>query len=176
VPQHTVFLANRTMDGQPGFVVVTPLRLPTGDAVAVQRGWVALEKGDPWHAPAVAAPDGGDVTVAGHVAAWPSHWFEVGKQVPGAIRQNLDRAAFAAEAGIGLRPLTVIEDATPANAGDGLGRRWTPPAVNVGVNYGYAVQWFAMSVGFLVLYAWLTFFRHRPSKPADAADGDNPAP
>jgi surfeit locus 1 family protein len=175
VAEHTVFLANRTMDGQPGFVVVAPLRLNTGDAVLVQRGWVALQQGDPWHAPTVATPEG-DVRVTGHVAAWPSHWFEVGKQPPGAIRQNLDRAAFAAEAGIALRPFTVIEDATPANAADGLGRHWPPPAVNVSVNYGYAVQWFAMSAGFLVLYAWLAFFRHRNSNPADAGDGDKTAP
>jgi surfeit locus 1 family protein len=173
--EHTVFLANRTMDGQPGFVVVTPLRLPSGDAVVVERGWVALQQGDPWRAPTVATPDG-EVRLAGHAAAWPSHWFEVGKQEPGPIRQNLDRAAFAAEAGIGLRPLVVIEDATPANAADGLARRWTPPAVNVGVNYGYAFQWFAMSVGFLVLYAWFAFFRHRPKNPAHAADGDTTAP
>jgi surfeit locus 1 family protein len=169
VPDHTVFLANRTMEGQAGFFVVTPLRLPTGDAVVVQRGWVPLERGDPWRAPALPPPPAGDVEVAGHVAPWPSHWIELGQQHAGAIRQNLDRAAFAGEAGSALRPLTVIEDATAANAGDGLGRRWTPPAVNVTVNYGYAAQWFAMSVGFLVLYAWLAFFRHR--KPDDAGDG-----
>ena len=88
-----------------------------------------------------------------------------------AIRQNLDRAAFAAETGAALRPLIVIEDATPGNAADGLGRLWTPPAINVAVNYGYAAQWFAMSVGFLVLYAWLAFFRHRYPTPDDAARG-----
>jgi surfeit locus 1 family protein len=174
IPDHTVYLANRTMDGQPGFFVLTPLRLATGDAIVVQRGWVALERGDPWKAPTVATP-ADEVRLAGHLAPWPSHWFEVGRQPPGAIRQNLDRASFTAEAGIALRPLTVIEDATPANAADGLGRRWTPPAVNVGVNYGYAVQWFAMSAGFLVLYAWLAFFRHRQPNPADAGDGDKTA-
>jgi len=171
VPEHTVFLANRTMDGQAGFFVVTPLRLPAGDAVAVQRGWVPLERGDRWHAPVVPPAPEGEVLVAGHVAAWPSHWFELGQQPAGAIRQNLDRAALAAEVGSALRPLTVFEDATPANAGDGLARRWTPPAVNVAVNYGYAAQWFAMSIGFLVLYAWLAFFRHRTPTPDDAGTG-----
>jgi surfeit locus 1 family protein len=159
---HTVFLANRTMEERGGFFVVTPLRLPSGDAVVVQRGWVPLDRGDSWRAPAVPPPPAGEVEVTGHVSAWPSHWFELGREPSGPIRQNLDRAAFAAEAGVALRPLTVIEDATPANAGDGLGRRWTPPAVNVTVNYGYAAQWFAMSIGFLVLYAWLAFFRRKP--------------
>jgi surfeit locus 1 family protein len=175
VQEHTVFLANRTMDGLPGFFVVTPLRLATGDAILVQRGWVPLDQGDPSHAPKVATP-GDEARISGHLAPWPSHWFELGRPMPGPIRQNLDRAAFAAEAGIALRPVTAIEDATSLNAADGLGRRWTPPAVNVGVNYGYAVQWFAMSIGFLVLYAWLAFFRHRQPNPADAGDGDKTAP
>jgi len=168
---HTVFLANRTMEQQAGFFVVTPLRLPTGDAVLVQRGWVPLERGDSWRAPAVPPPPEGEVAVTGHVAPWPTHWIELGKQPDGPIRQNLDRAAFAAETGIAVRPVTVFEDATPANAADGLGRRWTPPAVNVTVNYGYAAQWFAMSVGFLVLYAWLAFFRRRKPISDDAAEG-----
>jgi surfeit locus 1 family protein len=176
VASHTVFLANRTMDGQAGFFVVTPLKLPAGDAVVVQRGWVALERGDSWRAPVVPPPPEGEVVVTGRIAPWPAHWFELGGQGNGAIRQNLDRAALAAEAGSALRPLTVFEDATPANAGDGLARRWTPPAVNVAVNYGYAAQWFAMSIGFLVLYAWLAFFRHRKSTSDDARPGPTDLP
>ena len=38
---HTVFLMNRTMDERAGFFAMTPLRLPSGDAVVVQRGWLA---------------------------------------------------------------------------------------------------------------------------------------
>jgi surfeit locus 1 family protein len=176
VAGHTVFLANRVMDGMPGFVVVTPLRLPEGDAVVVERGWVPLDQGDPGRMPVVAPPPEGEVEVVGHLAAWPPHWIEIGRQPAGAIRQNLERAAFAAESGIALRPLALVEDATPANAADGLARRWTPPAVNVTVNYGYAFQWFAMSIGFLVLYAWLAFFRHRlpASDDAGPADRDHP--
>ena len=53
IADHTIVLANRTMDGQTGFFVVTPLRLPSGDAVVVQRGWVPLDRGDPRRAPVV---------------------------------------------------------------------------------------------------------------------------
>ncbi len=34
----TVYLDNRPMDGRAGFYVLTPLALPDGDAVLVQRG------------------------------------------------------------------------------------------------------------------------------------------
>ena len=41
VPEATVFLDNRPMQGRAGFVVVTPLRLAgRQETVLVQRGWV----------------------------------------------------------------------------------------------------------------------------------------
>jgi cytochrome oxidase assembly protein ShyY1 len=40
--------------------------------------------------------------------------------------------------------------------------------VSVTTNYGYAVQWFAMSVAFLGLYVWLQFIRPRRRVPADS--------
>lgn len=164
---HTVFLMNRTMDERAGFFVMTPLRLPTGDAVVVQRGWVARDDADPMKAPAIPAPTG-PVRIDGRVAPWPSHWIDIGRGVPGPVRQNLEPTPFAAEVGLSLRPVTIIEDATADNAGDGLRRDWAAPDIGVVTNYGYAVQWFAMSVAFLVLYAWMQFFRRQPVPPSDS--------
>jgi surfeit locus 1 family protein len=159
---HTVFLMNRTMDERSGFYVMTPLRLADGSAVVVQRGWIARDDSDPMKAPVVPMPAGG-VKVYGHVAAWPSHWIDIGHGPGGPVRQNLEFAAFATESGLALRPETVVEDATADNAGDGLRRDWptTVGGVSVTTNYGYAVQWFAMSVAFLGLYVWLQFIRPR---------------
>ena len=171
---HTVFLMNRTMDERSGFYVMTPLRLPDGSAVVVQRGWVARDDADPMKVPAVPVP-AGPVKVLGHAAPWPSHWIDIGHGARGPVRQNLEQAAFAAEAGVALRPLTVAEDATADNAGDGLRRDW--PSGNGGVsvttNYGYAVQWFAMSLAFLGLYVWLQFIR--PRRLALAPESDSPS-
>ena len=159
---HTVFLMNRTMDERSGFYVMTPLRLPDGGAVVVQRGWVARDDAEPMKAPALALP-AGTVTLFGHAAPWPSHWIDIGHGPGGPVRQNLDQATFPAETGLALRPLTVVEDATADNAGDGLRRDWPSASAGVSVttNYGYAVQWFAMSVAFLGLYVWLQFIRPR---------------
>ena len=171
---HTVFLMNRTMDERAGFYVMTPLRLPDGGAVIVQRGWIARDDADPMKAPPVAAP-AGPVTLHGHVAPWPSHWIDIGHGAGGPVRQNLELAPFAAESGLALRPVTVVEDANADNAHDGLRRDWPAPTagVSIATHYGYAAQWFAMSVGFLGLYVWLQFIR--PRKPARALDGlDSP--
>jgi len=164
---HTVFLMNRTMDERSGFYVMTPLRLPDGGAVVVQRGWVARDDAEPMKAPAVPMP-AGPVKVYGHVAPWPSHWIDIGHGAGGAVRQNIELPALAAESGLALRPETVVEDATADNAADGLRRDWpaTVGGVSVTTNYGYAVQWFAMSVAFLGLYVWLQFVRPRQQAPA----------
>jgi surfeit locus 1 family protein len=169
---HTVYLMNRTMDERSGFYVMTPLRLPDGGAVVVQRGWIARDDADPMKAPPVSTPAGA-VSLYGHVAPWPSHWIDIGHGPGGPVRQNIELAALATESGLALRPETVVEDATPANAHDGLRRDWPSSVAGVSVttNYGYAVQWFAMSVAFLGLYVWLQFIR--PGRPAPA---DSQAP
>ena len=170
---HTVFLMNRTMDERSGFYVMTPLRLPGGGAVVVQRGWVPRDDADPMKVPAVPAP-AGPVKVFGHVAPWPSHWIDIGHGAGGPVRQNLELAPFAAESGQALRPVTVVEHASADNAADGMRRDW--PSGNGGVsvttNYGYAVQWFAMSIAFLGLYVWLQFIR--PRRQALAPDSESP--
>ena len=43
---HTLYLENRPMNGRPGFVVLTPLVLDDGTAVAVQRGWLPRDPAD----------------------------------------------------------------------------------------------------------------------------------
>jgi surfeit locus 1 family protein len=164
---HTVFLMNRTLeDGRSGFLASTPLRLADGSAVIVQRGWLPRDDADPMRPPALATPTG-TVTITGHVAPWPKHWIELGQGAAGPVRQNIEFAPLAAEVGATLRPVTIIEDVTPGNASDGLRRDWAPPEVGVATNYGYAAQWFAMSVGFLGLWVWLQFFRRRSTGASD---------
>ena len=169
IPARTVFLMNRTMDERSGFYVMTPLRLPDGSAVIVQRGWVARDDADPLKMPALATP-AGPVQLHGHVAPWPSHWIDIGHGAGGPVRQNLELAAFGAETGLALRPATVVEDANAGNAADGLRRDWPSGNGGVGVttNYGYAVQWFAMSIAFLGLWVWLQFVRPRRPVPSDS--------
>ena len=47
LPQHSVFLENRQMNGRTGFFLVTPLRLSGSErAVLVQRGWLPRDFND----------------------------------------------------------------------------------------------------------------------------------
>lgn len=154
----TVYLDNRQMRGRPGFFVLTPLQLPAGDAVVVQRGWIPRDAMDRHHLVSVATPEG-EVTVQGRVAPWPSRLTALGADEPGAIRQNLDLADYQVQTRRVLRPLSVTELAHAGNEGDGLLRDWPLPAVDVHKHYGYAAQWFAFCALTAGLYVWFQLYR-----------------
>ncbi len=154
---HTVFLDNRQMDGRPGFYVVTPLVLEGRDAVLVQRGWVPRDPRERTRLPAVSTP-AGRVELQGTIAPPPARLFEFEAGGRGPIRQNLDLVAFAAETGLALRPLSVLQQ---GEADDGLARRWPRPAVDVSKHHGYAFQWFALAALLTGLYVWFQLLRPR---------------
>lgn len=160
LPQHTIYLDNRQMQGRPGFFVLTPLKLPRGDAVLVQRGWLPRNMAERTRIAPYDTPQG-EVEVQGRIAPWPSRLASLGTESAGPIRQNLDFADYAAATQLALRPLSVTELAQPGKAGDGLLREWPLPAVDVAKHYGYAAQWFAFCALTAGLYVWFQLIRPR---------------
>lgn len=160
MPEATRWLENRQMGGRPGFFVVTPLRLAPGDAILVQRGWVARNFEDRTALPALATP-AGDVEVEGRIAPPPARLLSFGAEERGPIRQNLDLDTEARALGLALRPVTLQQLPTPATAGDGLERDWPAPAVDVAKHHGYAFQWFALCALIACLYVWFQLLRPR---------------
>jgi surfeit locus 1 family protein len=156
--EHSVYLENRQMNGRPGFYVVTPLLLPDGTAVVVQRGWQPRDMTERTRVTAPPTP-GGPVAVAGRIAPPPGRLYEFEGAASGPIRQNLDLDAFAAEIGHPLRPLSVVQEDGPLTPADGLLRQWPQPAAGVHKHFGYAFQWFALATLILGLYAWFKFPR-----------------
>ncbi|OYD48342.1 SURF1 family protein [Acidovorax kalamii] len=181
LPEHTVYLDNRQMNGRPGFFVLTPLQLvgtPSG-VVLVQRGWVPRNFQDRTQLPQVQTPQDVVVRVVGRVAAAPSRLYEFGGGDSSAgghgaegssrIRQNLDLAAFRTETGLALAPLTVVQTGEAVGAGDGLQRDWPVVGAGVDKHYGYAFQWFGLCGLMALLYVWFQIVRRfiRPrSQPA----------
>lgn len=159
---HTIYLDNRQMHGRPGFFVLTPLELEGSipAVVLVQRGWIARNFQDRTALAPVDTP-AGPVAVSGRLALAPARLYEM---APGAdpvsetspIRQNLDMAQFRAQTGLPLLPISVVQ--TGADS-EGLQRDW--PRIDAGVDkhYGYAFQWFGISLLMAVLYVWFQLFR-----------------
>lgn len=155
----TVYLENRQMNGHPGFFVVTPLQLADGSAVLVQRGWQPRDQAD--RSRVVPPPHpAGQVQLQGRIAPPPARLYDFGAVESGPIRQNVDIDAFAAETGLRLRPLSVLqEDSAGSTQADNLRRQWPAPAAGVHKHHGYAFQWFALSALICFLYAWFQFIR-----------------
>ncbi len=158
--QATVFLDNRPLQGRAGFLVLTPLLSDDGaSALMVVRGWVPRRLDDRTALPAL---DEGvePVRVLGRLAPPPSKLYDFGQPGQGRIRQNIDLDAFGAEWSIQLGPVSVQQlDSDGADAD--LSRDWPQPDSDVHKHYGYAFQWFSLTVLLLILYVWFQFIAPR---------------
>ena len=183
--EHTVFLDNRPMQGRTGFYVLTPLQISGSElVVVVQRGWVPRNFEQRSQLPDISTPEG-VVSVEGRLAGPPSRLYDLGGAESGSIRQNLDLASFSEElqSQLKLQPQSTLfanpnrlmtqvsvqqtADTSATNLEhmvqeDGLLRNW--PVINKGVDkhYGYAFQWFALSLLMVGLFLWFQFFKPRP--------------
>jgi len=155
VPEATVFLDNRQMNGLQGFYVVTPLRLESdGRWLLVQRGWVQRDFMDRNKVPLVPTPTG-LVTVEGRMADAPGKVYQLGEDAGGPIRQNLDLTAFAQEhKALVLNGSLLQRSPLTGVAADGLLRDWPQVASGVQKHLGYAFQWFGLCALIVILYVW----------------------
>jgi len=159
LPQHTVFLDNRQMNGIPGFFVVTPLRLDDSElTVLVQRGWVARNFQERSRLPEIPTPTGVE-RVEGRLAPPPAKLYELGEAGSGPIRQNIDLEAFAAQTGLNLFALSILQ--TGPDTGDGLLRQWPRIEAGVAKHHGYAFQWFGLCALAAVLFVWFQLIAPR---------------
>lgn len=156
LPQANVFLENRQHQGQPGFWLVTPLRLRTEPVVdlLVVRGWAPRDIRERTLTPKVPSP-AGPVSVTGRLGAAPAALSALGSGVveTGFVRLNLDLAAYAAQHQLNPWSLVLWQTESPA-APDGLVREWYQPGLNTAKHYGYAAQWFGIGLAAIGLMAW----------------------
>ena len=143
-PAREVLLFGRALGGRPGSHVLTPLLLPDGRAIVVDRGWVPLDVED---APVPgAAPPASPVRVEGVLL--PPETDD-----PAALAgDRMDRVSLAALARRLPYPMLPVylelrrQEPPPGP----LPRPAPPPELTEGPHLSYAVQWFqfaAVAVG-----------------------------
>jgi surfeit locus 1 family protein len=151
VANQMVLLDNQIYQGQAGFEVLMPLRLP-GSAmhVLVNRGWVR-GTGDRGQLPHINTPDGVQ-TIGGLVRLRTPRVGSVGQDARnGIIWSEVTPEGFSAWSGLRLQPL-VLYQTSPAH--DGLVRDWPHPGSGADRNRGYAIQWFAFAVMTIVFWGY----------------------
>ncbi len=168
---HTVLLDNRPMGGQPGFYVVTPLKLSgtacPGGFVLVQRGWWPRDAQDRLRVPDWLDTDE-EVELQGLVLKQVSRTYVIGdeggapRDAGRLLRQNVDEAFWLGWLGqsplpgavLQRHPEVVTSSVSGSTSAPHFRRDW--PRVDAGIDkhHGYAAQWFALSVLSVGLTLW----------------------
>ena len=118
----------RSFEGTPGVALVTPLRLPGGSAVLVDRGWVPSP--DAFHVDHALYGELDTVTITGIALIPPRGRGDVTV--------------------VGFLPFVIQLETPPPPPARGLPRRWPPPAFDNGPHLSYAIQWFSFALIALV--------------------------
>ena len=172
LPQYTLFLDNRQMESKPGFFVVTPFEfvnpaISTKQTILVQRGWLPRNFIDRSKLPEIAS-ESAELTITGRIALSPSKLFEFKGAQIGAIRQNIEIDALAKEFKMDFLPYSLLQldsnatkaaDTGKTKLPDQLLRNWAQPDYGSEKNYGYMVQWWALSAFIALLYVWFQLVR-----------------
>lgn len=161
IPGRQIFLDNRILNGQPGFDVITPLRITgTNMHVLVNRGWI------PWgqdrnNPPQVETPEGSQHIegVLKHPADDYYTLEETSPTIDQVIWQNLDVAQYRKITGFTLQDM-IIRLSPESDAG-GFVREW--PGYDskwIARHRGYAIQWFSLAF-VLVIVSIATLVRRK---------------
>jgi cytochrome oxidase assembly protein ShyY1 len=167
-PEHEILVRGRTVNGSVGFEVLTPLVLPDGTAVLVDRGWVPPAPGGAIATPSVPAAPDGTVRVVGRLHPPESQGgrpqpvnghLETRRVAPRSIAPALPYALYDGYVGLdetaaGLTPVPVDKE-------------------NALQNGGYVIQWWLFAAGTLFGFAYLarrTAREHAPGKALEPID------
>lgn len=155
---HTVLLDSQVNEGQVGYHVLTPFALDDSEAVIlVNRGWVAAGQSRQ-QKPSVSTP-AESLRVTGRLNKPPSKpmlWNDSAPLVQDGAWQYMDLVRFRQQTGLPVLPLWLELDKTLDGAG-GYVRQWRAYDDNwVSRHRGYAVQWFAMALAFLIMCVYVS--------------------
>lgn len=169
-----VLVRNRSYNGIPGYHVLTPLVLPSGDAVIVNRGFIPLEtSGDK---PDVPSAPSGVVTVDGRVRSSQQRGrFGPRDPAEGTLTEvaRADLTRLQQQMPYAILPVYVeLESSQPA---DSTGLTRVPlPELDDGPHLSYAVQWFIFSA--LAVVGWILVVRKTAKGSPEIVAVDETAP
>lgn len=162
---------NRPLNGQPGYEVVVPFKLESGETVVIDRGWLPIGNNNPGRPDSIPAPPAGDVTAVVRLKAGEP---TLQRGAPDGQLASIDLPVYAEELGY---PVLTGAYGQLASETPGAAEKPFPfpmPATEEGTHLSYSLQWFAfgvlMFVGFG--YAARQQARNAAIDAEDAAEGE----
>jgi surfeit locus 1 family protein len=167
--QHQFLLDNMSHAGQPGYDVLTPLKMSDGRNVIVNRGWIPLTESRR-QLPDVGVSGAAGGEASGRLDNLPRPGIALGHAPPAKDAPWPKLTSFPTMADLSDalgRPLEPRELLLDASAPDGYTRDWQPPGMSPAQHFSYAFQWWLFAAVALVLYGALN--RRRLRLPAGEA-------
>lgn len=154
--QHTILVRNRPFEGVNGYEVLVPLRTDDGRVLLVDQGWI-VAGADASRPDSVPSPPQGPVEVVARLRPGEP---PTDRRPPAgqALRIDLDQIGETLQdAGVSqpLVPAYAVL-ATQSPASERAPALLPRPEVGLGINFAYAVQWWAFAVAAYVLFAVAT--------------------
>jgi cytochrome oxidase assembly protein ShyY1 len=166
-PAHEIQARGRTVDGDVGFEIVTPLVLADGTAVLVDRGWVPAPDGGADAAPSVPPAPTGPVTVVGQVHLSESRPAPIEHRNGRLDTRRISLSRLAPEMPYPVYGAYVLlTEQTPA--ADPAFKDIPIDHEDSWQNGGYAVQWWLFAGMALFAFGW------QARKEAQVLAGDRP--
>ena len=161
---------NRPLNGQPGYEVVVPFRLVSGETVIIDRGWLPIGNKNPGSPDAVPAPPSGEVAAV--VRLKPGE-PELQRGAPAGQLASIDLPTYGAQ--LGYPVLTgaygQLASETPPSAE--MPVPFPRPSTDEGTHLSYSLQWFAFGVLMFVGFGYAA--RQQARNAAIDAEEDDDA-
>lgn len=153
---YQILLDNRVHRGQPGYYVVTPLKVQGSDVrVLVNRGWIPLGESRA-RLPSIPTPKGKQ-EIAGVATVPLERRFSLGGEATRGQWQivwpYLDLQRYANAVPFPIQPVVVLLD--PTSSAGGFVREWARLDTGIATHQGYAFQWFTLALALVTIYLFV---------------------
>ncbi|MDR7080737.1 cytochrome oxidase assembly protein ShyY1 [Arthrobacter ginsengisoli] len=162
---------NRPLNGQPGYEVVVPFKVETGETVVIDRGWLPIGNNNPGRPDAVPAPPQGTVTV---IARLKPAEPELQRGAPDGQLASIDLAAYSGQLGYPLLTGAYGQLASERPAVADMPFPFPKPSTEEGTHLSYSLQWFAFGVLMFIGFGYAARQQAR-NAAIDAADAEGQA-
>ena len=162
---------NRPLNGQPGYEVVVPFRVESGETVVIDRGWLPIGNKNPGSPDTVPAPPQGTVTVVARLKpAEPA----LQRGAPDGQLASIDLDAYAGQLGYPLLTGAYGQLASENPAAADQPFPFPKPSTVEGTHLSYSLQWFAFGVLMFIGFGYAARQQAR-NAAIDAEDANNEA-
>ncbi|MBW8806291.1 MAG: SURF1 family protein [Catenulisporales bacterium] len=170
---HQFLARNHQVSGNPGFWVITALRLADGTAVLINRGWIPTVTTDQQQSPPIPAPPAGTVTLTGRLQQSETKGNtgirDVSSGLPGGQISLVNTESLAAKTGLRLRGgYAEVISSQPADSPQITAI--DKPSLDEGPYLSYWFQWWLF--GLIAIGAWVTIIRREAQHRAREAEED----